>query len=64
MKNACKDIIKGVSLGKQEKSLKSPTVLLSGPVSFVWVLDTEADNLPASSLLYKAQILTFKQNQT
>lgn len=33
-------------------------------MSFVWVLDTEADNLPANSLFYKAQILTFKQNQT
>lgn len=48
----------------EKKVLQNPTVLLSGPVSFVWVLDTEADILAANRLFYKAQILTFKQNQT
>lgn len=47
----------------KRKIVKSP-VLLSGPVSFVWVLDIKGDNLPANVLFYRVQILTFKQNQT
>ena len=47
-----------VSLAKLEK------VKFSGSMSFVWVLDTKADYLPANAQFYNVQILSFKQNQT